>query len=147
MKKIVYVLCICMFALLVTACNDLSAPEHVKTEFKLNEVALIDNYEIQLIKNEKNNQYKNNIATNGQYIILTFKIKNNNKTTQFIDENNFSLTINNQVYKPTDVLNMTIDANKTQEYTIIYDVPVNEDYELIFYSGVVTNNIEFEIEF
>ncbi len=131
---------------LFTGCSDLDAPDYVKTEFKLHENASIDNYTITMTKNDAVEQYNGESSIYGQYLIVTFEITNHNTTVEQISEDNFYLEVDDRIYSGTILNDGTIGPNQSKEITIVYDVPREDDYELLFYSGVVGNNIEFDIE-
>lgn len=145
MKKLLNFILVILSCFLFTACTNLDAPKYVKTEFKLNENASIDYYDITMIKSIASKQYNGSASVNGQYIILTFKIKNNDKNNQNINSNNFYLRKDNQEYLANVIHPRTIKANETTEYIVIFDVPIDSNYDILFYSGVVTNNIEFNV--
>lgn len=146
MKKLIKILVICISVLSMCACNDLSLPENVKTEFKLGESALIDQYNITLTEINNNDVYNNKTSKNGQYIVLTFKIKNDSNQPDILESNNFVITIDNQEYYAVENKNVSLNANETIEYNIVFDVQKKSEYDLLFYSGIVTNNIKFKIE-
>lgn len=147
MKKIGYLICIGLLCCFTIACSDLSLDESIKTEFKIHEQANIDHYNITLNKQETLTEYQNVPASNGQYLSLAFKIKNNSDTDAVIQEDNFYLEIDDHIYNPISFSQETIASKESKEITIIYDVPNDDNYELIFYSGIVSNNIAFDIEF
>lgn len=146
MKKIGIVVLMLFSCFVITGCNDLSEPEGIKTEFKLLENASIDHYAITLTKTSMESSYQNKISQNGQFIVLKFQVKNNSKQNDTLKADNFHIIIDNQEYDAYLNTNLALNAKETAEYTIVFDVPVREEYDLLFYSGIVSNNIKFKIE-
>lgn len=146
MKKIICLLTICLLCFFSIACNDLDLNENVKTEFKIHEQANIDHYRIILSKQETFTTYQNTPSSNGQYLLLTFNIQNNSNSTATIQEDSFYLEVDGHTYNPIDFQQVTIASNEDEQITIIYDVPDNDHFSLLFYSGVVSNNIAFDID-
>lgn len=146
MKKLVVIISMICGCFIITACTDFSLKEDIKTEFKLMENASIDHYEMVLTKIDTNQTYQNQVTKNGQYVILKFQVKNASKQNDTLKADNFQMIINNEEYKALENRNVAMNAGETVEYTIVFDVPVKEEYDLLFYSGIVGNNIKFKIE-
>ncbi len=128
---------VCLLAiLLVTGCTPSDTPSENKTEYYLDEIATIDDYEITLIEQE----YKND------RLVLTFEITNYFDDAKVIDNDNFSLMIGTEQIGPNNNLEETISGGKTKQVVINFAVDELDEYMLIFYSKVVTNNIGFKIE-
>ena len=134
MKKITKALLLLLAVIFVVAC-DKGPP---KTEFFLNEEATIDNLVITL---------KQARTTQDNQIELTFSITNKNKNTYTLDpDTNFKFYDINQVQIPNTYQNNNniIKKNETISYTLNYNTSKNL-YEILFYSGVVENNIKFTV--
>ena len=116
-----------------------------KTEFFLNEEATIDNYTIELNDVITSNHFQDVTPENDTYLTLEFKITNNSNEKQVLDsDKNFDFKIDSIRY--TDLNHnkeLTLEPNETIMYKVVYDVPEKDSYSLIFYSGVVSNNIKF----
>ncbi len=142
-NKIFKVLCLSFGIFLLVGCNEETGPN--KTEFFLNEEATIDNYTISLNDVFTSNHFQDVTPENETYLTLEFKITNNSNEQQVLDSNkNFDFKINDKRY--TDLNHnktLTLEPNETVMYQVVYDVPEEDSYSLIFYSGVVSNNIRF----
>ncbi len=130
----------------LTGCQDLSLKEENKTSYKVQEEAKIDHFQVTLENATFKDEYLHLTANAGNKVmILSFKIKNNSKNSVNVSGNSFSLSIDNQPYLPVSSENYPIASNEEITYELIYEVPEKEEYSLIFYSGVVTNNASFVI--
>ena len=136
MKKIL--LAVISTLLIFNLCGCIQQGEELptKTIFDANENASIDNISITLLNITEGNNSDNNI-------IVKFKIQNNNKNNISITNENFDLIIDNINYKPNNQINANLAYNNSLELILYYNVPKKESYKLIFYSGVVSNNIAF----
>lgn len=135
MKKI-FILCIAVFvfALVLTGCDNTP----VKTEYELNEPAKLDDIEITMV----DTSYQNNILE------VEFKIKNNrDNTISIAPDTYFRLYDINQVQVPNKYQNDNnmIKQGDTINFTLQYYIQEKELYEILFYSGIVENNIKFTI--
>lgn len=135
MKKI-FILCIAIFvfALVLTGCDNTP----VKTEYELNEPAKLDDIEITMV----DTNYQNNILE------VEFKIKNNrDNTISIAPDTYFRLYDINQVQVPNKYQNDNnmIKKGDTINFTLQYNIQEKELYEILFYSGIVENNIKFTI--
>ena len=135
MKKL-FILCIAIFvfALVLTGCDNTP----VKTEYELNEPAKLDDIEITMI----DTSYQNNILE------VEFKIKNNrDNTISIAPDTYFRLYDINQVQVPNKYQNDNnmIKKGDTINFTLQYNIQEKELYEILFYSGIVENNIKFTI--
>ena len=110
-----------------------------KTSFEINETAKIDKLEITLINvNEIGNDT----------IEFIFKIKNNRSNSITLNpDNNFKIYNINSVQIPNIFSNDSniIKSNDTVNYTLQYNIKNRELYEILFYSGIVENNIKFTV--
>ncbi len=128
---------VCLLATLtITGCVPSDEVSETKTEYYLNELATIDQYQIELTAYE----YKN------ERLVLTFEIMNDFDHAQIIDKNNFALINGSEQILPNNNLNQTISTGDTKEVKINFDITELEEYTIVFYSKVVTNNIGFKIE-
>ena len=135
MKKI-FILCIAIFvfALVLTGCDNTP----VKTEYELNEPAKLDDIEITMV----DTNYQNNVLE------VEFKIKNNrDNTISIAPDTYFRLYDINQVQVPNKYQNDNnmIKKGDTINFTLQYNIQEKELYEILFYSGIVENNIKFTI--
>lgn len=135
MKKI-FILCIAIFvfALVLTGCDNTP----VKTKYELNEPAKLDDIEITMV----DTSYQNNILE------VEFKIKNNrDNTISIAPDTYFRLYDINQVQVPNKYQNDNnmIKKGDTINFTLQYNIQEKEFYEILFYSGIVENNIKFTI--
>jgi len=135
MKKL-FTLCIAIlvFALVLTGCDNTP----VKTEYSLNEPAILDDIEITMV----DANYQNNVLE------VEFKIKNNrDNTISIAPDTYFKLYDINQVQVPNKYQNDNniIKKGDTINFTLQYNIQKKELYEILFYSGIVENNIKFTI--
>jgi len=135
MKKL-FILCIAIFvfAIVLTGCDNTP----VKTEYSLNEHAILDDIEITMV----DATYENNILE------VEFKIKNNrDNTISIAPDTYFKLYDINQVQVPNKYQNDNnmIKKGDTINFTLQYNIQEKELYEILFYSGIVENNIKFTI--
>ena len=132
MKKLALFLCI-LVLVTITGCN-----KEIKTEYSLNETATIDDIEITMTKAS----YSNNILE------VEFKIKNErNNTISIASDTYFKLYDINQVQIPNKYENDNnmIKKGDTITLTLQYNIQEKSIYEILFYSGIVENNIKFTI--
>ncbi len=132
-KKIL--ICI-LGALTITGCVPQDEPSETKTEYYLGELATIDQYQIELTAQE----YKND------RLVLTFEIMNDFDHAQIIKSDNFALINGTEPILPNNNLNETISTGSTKEIKVNFTIDELEEYTIVFYSKVVTNNIAFIIE-
>jgi len=109
-----------------------------KSEYKLGEVAMIDDINLKLTDA---NILNNNLE-------LVFSITNNTKSTITIDDDtNFKMYDINKVLINNTYSNNNsiIKKGQTISYTLNYKVSNREIYDVYFYSGIVENNVKFVI--
>lgn len=130
MKKVLFCLVIAIISVVLVGCNNTS-----KTEYKINEKAVIDGIHIKLVKVEKINNE----------LLITFSIKNKTKDTITINpEKNFKYYNNQIVVSNTYKSNKNIiNSNSEVVYTLQYGYNNQKLHSIYFYSGVVENNIKF----
>lgn len=132
MKKLTMFLCLLVLTI-ITGCS-----KEIKTEYFLNETATIDDIEITMTKAS----YSNNILE------VEFKIKNErNNTISIAPDTYFKLYDINQVQVPNKYENDNnmIKNGDTITLTLQYNIQEKSLYEILFYSGIVENNIKFTI--
>lgn len=132
MKKLAIFLCLIVLSI-ITGCS-----KEIKTEYFLNETATIDDIEITMTKAS----YSNNILE------VEFKIKNErNNTISIAPDTYFKLYDINQVQVPNKYENDNnmIKNGDTITLTLQYNIQEKSLYEILFYSGIVENNIKFTI--
>lgn len=142
-KKIILLLIISIF---MVGCGNLDAPSTPnKTEFTVNEVATIDHYQIELNDVIETSTYQGEKPENDTFLILEFKITNESGEEQVITPNtNFKLMLDDGNYSDLGHTEpVKISANDSIAYQVVYDVPEMDSYSVLFYSGVVSNNIKF----
>lgn len=129
---------------LIVGCTTVGS-KTTKTTYNLLEEAKIDDYSVTLKSYEELDSIDNQSPMNGIYVKYIFSIKNTSKTTKTIDEENFSYLENNDVIKLINQINLSIklEPNQEKEYIVIYDLQKEEEYNILFYSKIATNNILF----
>lgn len=134
MKKVLLIITLLMSGLFMCGCEQ----HNFKTQYNMNEEAYIDDIKITL-ENASYNE-ENNILE------MTFEITNKrDNTTTLVPDQNFVLyDINKvQMYNTYTNTNNIIKKGQTIHYTLQYNVAKKEMYEILFYSGIVENNIKF----
>lgn len=135
MKKILLIGLI-LITVLITGCSNTNIVP--KTEFVKGEQALLDDIYLTL----------NEVGYQDDTLTLNFKIENKTKNTiTIIPDSNFKLYDINQVQIKNTYSNNTnvIKKNEIINYTLEYNIDKKEIYDVYFYSGVVENNIKFNI--
>ena len=119
-----------------------SSDNHIlKSEYKVNEVGYLDNIEVTL----KSITY----IHSGTGIELSFDITNQtDNTITIVPDTYFKFYDINHVQIPNKYTNnkSIVKKNETITYRLQYDVTKKELYEILFYSGVVENNIKFSFK-
>lgn len=147
MKNVLKVLLlILLVAPLLTGCGE--EKRVYKTEYEINEVAIIDHYEV---------IYKGYTATKNE-IHIDFAIKNNSNSAKEINLSKDFVIYTNESQKITNPYQeqiITINPDETEEFEVIvtaeelFDNTTGEltenfdTYKILFYSNVATNNIAF----
>ena len=134
MKKLTKVLLLLVLVIFTAACGNNQIP---KTEFFLNEEATIDKI-VLVLKEAK--------YTESNQIEFVFSITNKTKNTITLDpDTNFKLYDVNQFQISNTYQNNIniIKKNETISYTLQYENLNKDTYGILFYSGVVENNIKF----
>ncbi len=132
MKRIIKVFGLIALIILVTGCETVMT----KTEYNYNEEAILDNIELKLIEAKS-------IENDSIEVVFSITNKRDNTITLSPDTN-FKLYDINHVQIPNKYTTNTniIKANETINYTLQYNSK-KEIYEILFYSGIVENNIKF----
>lgn len=144
--KIKKVILLVLLSVCMVGCNNLEAPTTTtnKTEFAVNEIATIDHYKVILNDVIETNTYQEKKPENDTFLILEFKITNESKEVQTISPNvNFKPMLNGTYLDLGHTENIEIPAGESIIYQVVYDVPEMDSYSVLFYSGVVSNNIRF----
>ena len=135
MKKYIFTLLLLLIVPILIGCNNKSII--TKSEYKLNEEAMIDDIYITL----------NSASYNDNELELVFNILNKTNNTITINPNN-----NFKFYDINRLLTNNYENNKnvikkgqTISYTLKYTVDKKELYDIYFYSGIVENNIKFVV--
>ena len=136
MKKLFKLVVIALFVLLLVGCDDDMV---YKTEYKTNEEAIIDNLYVSIDKVDY-------IDTSGTFE-LNFKITNKRGSSVTIDPSfNFRI-YSNDIQLDNIYPNSTniINNNETINYKLNYKIDLEDIEYIMFYSGIVENNIKFVI--
>lgn len=145
MKKLFCFCSLIALSLLMTGCFSVEQPGEVKTEYSLNEIANIDFYEITLNDVVTTTHYQDVPPANDTYLMFEFRITNDDEQAHVLSSaTNFRFIIDDMTY--TDLnhnKDITIQPGESIMYQVIYDVPEEDHYQILFYSGVVSNNIAF----
>ncbi len=145
MKKFLKVFLLCTIMLPFVGCFSVKQMPS-KTEYYLNEEATMDNiYKISLNDILSQDHFQDVEPENDHYLVLEFKITNISSETQTIDvQKSFQLKIDNTLYPDLNHNKDTeIAPQESIMYQLIYDVNEMDHYEILFYSGIVDNNIKF----
>lgn len=139
-NRIIYCLLVSFSIILLTGCGISNVQN--KTEYNVKEKATIDNY--QLVCN--NYEIKDNVLK------VNLELLNKNKQDKTISLiNNFEIiNINDNETIPENISNEKVEIigdNESIDIELEFDIKnidINiNDYKIIFYSGVATNNIAF----
>ena len=137
--KYVKIISLMLFAVLLVGCGRDLSNITSKTSYKINETAKIDKLEITLT----NFKYLYN-----DIVEFTFKITNNRDNSITLNpDNNFKIYNSTNAQIPNIYSNDSniIKSKDTMNYTLQYNIKNRELYEILFYSGIVENNIMFTV--
>lgn len=137
--KYVKIISLMLFAVLLVGCGRDLSNITSKTSYKINETAKIDKLEITLT----NFKYLDN-----DIVEFTFKITNNRDNSITLNpDNNFKIYNSTSAQIPNIYSNDSniIKSKNTMNYTLQYNIKNRELYEILFYSGIVENNIKFTV--
>ena len=115
--KYIKIISLILISIIIVGCGRDLSNITSKTSYKINETAKIDKLEITLT----NFKYLDN-----DIVEFTFKITNNRDNIYSNDSN-------------------IIKSKDTMNYTLQYNIKNRELYEILFYSGIVENNIKFTV--
>ncbi len=134
MKKICYLLVLFSLLLLFGGCS-----KAFKTVYGFNEEAYIDDIKIKLVDVR---------LRENQELEFTFRLTNyRNNTVTISADNNFKFYDINEIELVNQYVNNNsiIKKGDTINYTLRYIVDKKQTYDILFYSGIVENNIKFNI--
>lgn len=137
--KYVKIISLMLFVVLLVGCGRDLSNITSKTSYKINETAKIDKLEITLT----NFKYLDN-----DIVEFTFKITNNRDNSITLNpDNNFKIYNSTSAQIPNIYSNDSniIKSKDTMNYTLQYNIKNRELYEILFYSGIVENNIKFTV--
>lgn len=137
--KYVKIISLMLFVVLLVGCGRDLSNITSKTSYKINETAKIDKLEITLT----NFKYLYN-----DIVEFTFKITNNRDNSITLNpDNNFKIYNSTNAQIPNIYSNDSniIKSKDTMNYTLQYNIKNRELYEILFYSGIVENNIKFTV--
>ena len=139
--KYIKIISLILISIIIVGCGRDLSNITSKTSYKINETAKIDKLEITLT----NFKYLDN-----DIVEFTFKITNNRDNSITLNpDNNFKIYNSTNAQIPNIYSNDSniIKSKDTMNYTLQYNIKNRELYEILFYSGIVENNIKFSVFF
>ena len=133
--KYIKIISLILISIIIVGCGRDLSNITSKTSYKINETAKIDKLEITLT----NFKYLDN-----DIVEFTFKITNNRDNSITLNpDNNFKIYNSTNAQIPNIYSNDSniIKSKDTMNYTLQYNIKNRELYEILFYSGIVENNI------
>lgn len=137
--KYIKIISLILISIIIVGCGRDLSNIASKTSYKINETAKIDKLEITLT----NFKYLDN-----DIVEFTFKITNNRDNSITLNpDNNFKIYNSTNAQIPNIYSNDSniIKSKDTMNYTLQYNIKNRELYEILFYSGIVENNIKFTV--
>ena len=137
--KYIKIISLILISIIIVGCGRELSNITSKTSYKINETAKIDKLEITLT----NFKYLDN-----DIVEFTFKITNNRDNSITLNpDNNFKIYNSTNAQIPNIYSNDSniIKSKDTMNYTLQYNIKNRELYEILFYSGIVENNIKFTV--
>lgn len=137
--KYIKIISLILISIIIVGCGRDLSNITSKTSYKINETAKIDKLEITLT----NFKYLDN-----DIVEFTFKITNNRDNSITLNpDNNFKIYNSTNAQIPNIYSNDSniIKSKDTINYTLQYNIKNRELYEILFYSGIVENNIKFTV--
>ncbi len=137
--KYIKIISLILISIIIVGCGRDLSNITSKTSYKINETAKIDKLEITLT----NFKYLDN-----DIVEFTFKITNNRGNSITLNpDNNFKIYNSTNAQIPNIYSNDSniIKSKDTMNYTLQYNIKNRELYEILFYSGIVENNIKFTV--
>ena len=134
--KYIKIISLILISIIIVGCGRDLSNITSKTSYKINETAKIDKLEITLT----NFKYLDN-----DIVEFTFKITNNRDNSITLNpDNNFKIYNSTNAQIPNIYSNDSniIKSKDTMNYTLQYNIKNRELYEILFYSGIVENNIK-----
>lgn len=142
MKKLILIL---ITTLLISGCG--IGNTSYQTSYEVNQNARIDHFLIKCTGFELVNEYNNEKPKNSIFLKVNYDITNLNDLSVLIKpETFFKLYQNNKFIPALSANEVSIEKDKKEEYTVIFDTSIEESYKVLFYSNVVSNNIAFELK-
>ena len=138
-KFLIIIISLILISIIIVGCGRDLSNITSKTSYKINETAKIDKLEITLT----NFKYLYN-----DIVEFTFKITNNRDNSITLNpDNNFKIYNSTNAQIPNIYSNDSniIKSKDTMNYTLQYNIKNRELYEILFYSGIVENNIKFTV--
>ena len=134
--KYIKIISLILISIIIVGCGRDLSNITSKTSYKINETAKIDKLEITLT----NFKYLDN-----DIVEFTFKITNNRDNSITLNpDNNFKIYNSTNAQIP-NIYSNVIKSKDTMNYTLQYNIKNRELYEILFYSGIVENNIKFTV--
>ena len=137
--KYIKIISLILISIIIVGCGRDLSNITSKTSYKINETAKIDKLEITLT----NFKYLDN-----DIVEFTFKITNNRDNSITLNpDNNFKIYNSTNAQIPNIYSNDSniIKSKDTMNYTLQYNIKNRELYEILFYSGIVENNIKLTV--
>ena len=137
--KYIKIISLILISIIIVGCGRDLSNITSKTSYKINETAKIDKLEITLT----NFKYLDN-----DIVEFTFKITNNRDNSITLNpDNNFKIYNSTNAQIPNIYSNDSniIKSKDTLTHTLQYNIKNRELYEILFYSGIVENNIKFTV--
>lgn len=137
--KYIKIISLILISIIIVGCGRDLSNITSKTSYKINETAKIDKLEITLT----NFKYLDN-----DIVEFTFKITNNRDNSITLNpDNNFKIYNSTNAQIPNIYSNDSniIKSKDKMNYTLQYNIKNRELYEILFYSGIVENNIKFTV--
>ena len=137
--KYIKIISLILISIIIVGCGRDLSNITSKTSYKINETPKIDKLEITLT----NFKYLDN-----DIVEFTFKITNNRDNSITLNpDNNFKIYNSTNAQIPNIYSNDSniIKSKDTMNYTLQYNIKNRELYEILFYSGIVENNIKFTV--
>ena len=137
--KYIKIISLILISIIIVGCGRDLSNITSKTSYKINETAKIDKLEITLT----NFKYLDN-----DIVEFTFKITNNRDNSITLNpDNNFKIYNSTNAQIPNIYSNDSniIKSKDTMNYTLQYNIKNRGLNEILFYSGIVENNIKFTV--
>lgn len=119
----------------------------LKTEYGINENAKIDHYEIICTDSVYLNQYNDK---SGKFLKVNYTLTNKSNSLKTVQvQSDFKIYKDENLISPISSDKLDLNAGETKDIEVIFEITEHADwnnYKIIFYSNVVTNNIAFVIE-